>query len=369
MYTTRFKDREGNIKTLKLMVDGIECNYKQIIKEGSGAALQKTIEGAFGDMKFNVIIGNPPFQESTGDGTQARAIYNEFVEKSIQMSPDYIAMIIPSKWFGGGMGLNSFRTMMMNNKHIEKYVHYFDAKECFENVKIAGGVGYFLYNRGYNGMCNFTNIMSNNRNTLNRYLSDYKFVLANNSSVCIIDKVISKKEPSMAKIASPISLFGLPTTAEYSTMQAKEDDLMLYTGGNIGYISNDAVTKGREYVGSYCAMVGAATSGSADQYENIKVFTLVDIKRPGEVSTQAYIMIGKWDNEETAANCVTYLKTKFCRFLLQAALSSIHISADKFCFVPMQDFTKPWTDAELYKKYNLTKEEIGFIESTIRPME
>ena len=367
-FTRQFDNPYGNIRAMYRIVDGKFKDTFRIIKGDTAYELKELIKEVFGEMKFDVIIGTPPYQESTGEGTQARALYHEFVEKSMELKPTYISMIIPSKWFGGGMNLSSFRERMMNNEHIEKYVHYFDAKECFPGVVIAGGVGYFLYNKEYTGDCQFYNIKNNVVDIKKRKLSAYNFVVADNKSTGIIDKVLEKKEMKLQEIVNPISLFGLPTTTKYRTSKSSDDDIKLYTGGNIGYISRLNITKGKEYIDAYCAMIGSAISGNADQYDNMKVFTRAVVKRPGEVSTQAYIMIGKWDNKETAENCVSYLKTKLCRFLLQATLSSIRISADKFCFVPMQDFSKPWTDAELYAKYNLTQEEIDFIESTIKPM-
>ncbi len=365
----------------RCLYGGIDSKYKNIIYIENYLRLmgdkttdyKKLITKEFGEMTFDVVISNPPYQMNTGGGTQSKPLYNAFVENADTICNKYMCMIIPNKYFGGGMGLNNFRDFMRTNKHIEKYVNYLDVKECFKDIVLAGGVGYFLINKNYTGKCDFTSIIKGIEHSKVIDLDKYDFIVSNIKNLNIIDKVLNQCEKTMCKIVHPISLFALPTdiVLDYRTTahSKKDTDLKIwYTRMQSCYIDRNCITNGKEYIDKYCVMIGSAISGNADQYENIKCISSIFVKQPGEVCTQAYIAIGGWDDKTYAENCISYLKTRFARFLLQSALSSIHISSDKFCFVPMQDFTHPLTDEELYKKYNLTQEEIDYIESTIKPM-
>lgn len=248
-----------------------------------------------------------------------------------------------------------------------------DAKECFQGVEIAGGVGYFIIDKKYTEKCEFTSIVQGEEHSKIVDLSNYNFIVGNTKNLDIIDKVLSQCKRNMCEIVHPLSLFALPTdialdwhTTEY---RQKDTDLKIwYTRMQSCYVNRSYITNGKEYIDKYCAMIGAAISGNADQYENIKCISSMFIKQPGEVCTQAYIAIGGWNDKIYAENCLSYLRTRFVRFLLQSALSSIHISSDKFCFVPYEDFTYSWTDQQLYRKYGLTQEEIDYIEYTIKSM-
>jgi len=323
-------------------------------------------------MKFDVIIGNPPYQLDTGgSGKQAKPIYNLFVEQAKKLKPRYISMIIPSRWFAGGMGLDSFRKTMLNDSHIRKYVDFTNAKDCFPDNSIGGGVGYFLWDRNYDGDCEFVNIHDGKVNTQKRRLNEFPVLVRYNEAISIIHKVLEKKEPNLGEIVSSISPFGLDTSVRGDDKKSN-NSLTLYSSKGVGYISRRLITQGLDYIDKYKLMISQVTSEHANESDKngqFKVLSRTKVLGPGEICTFSYLLVGNFSDHKEAANLSVYLQSKFARFLLLQAISSIHISKDKFCFVPKLDFSRTWTDSDLYKKYNLSDEEILFIEQIIKPIE
>lgn len=336
--------------------------------------IHKDIKEIFGNMKFDVIISNPPYQlETGGAGRQAKPIYNLFVEQAKKLNPKYLAMIIPSRWFAGGMGLDNFRNMMMNDNHITKIVDYSNAKECFPQNSISGGVCYFLRERDRIKDCEFTNINNGHSNTLIRPLNEFPVLVRYNSAVSIIHKVKEQKEVSIDTIISPLMPYGLSTNYRGKINKESDDELVLHASTGITYIKLEEISKGFDNVEKYKILISktsAEHAGEPGKDGKFRVITSsVKVIGPKEVCTHSYFTIGSFDNNEEAQNALSYLKTKFVRFLVLLSMSSINLSKLVFSFVPMQDFTKSWTDDELYKKYNLTNKDINFIESMIKPME
>lgn len=325
-------------------------------------------------MKFDVIIGNPPYQLSTGGaGKQAKPIYNLFVEQSKKLNPRFLTMIIPSRWFSGGIGLDSFRDSMMNDSRIRRIVDYSNAKDCFPQNSISGGVCYFLWSRDSKGECVFTNINNGNENTLTRPLNEFSVLVRYNSAVTIIHKIKNNTWEPFDKIVSPLMPYGLSTNYRGTSCKKNSDDLILHASDGISYIRTSEISKGVETVNGYKVLISktsAEHAGEPGKDGTFRVLTSsIKVIGPKEVCTHSYFIIGNYQEKETAENVLTYLKTRFVRFLILLSMSSINLSKLVFSFVPMQDFSKPWTDAELYAKYNLTDEEIAFIESMIKPME
>ena len=194
-----------------------------------------------------------------------------------------------------------------------------------------------------------------------------------NPGVKILRKVNNISTNFLPSIVSPISPFGIGTKERGAKDRINKTDLILYSSKDIGYISLSEITKGHEYLGKYKVMVSqtsAEHAGEADKSGAFKVITsALKVLDKNEVCTHSYIILGQFNNKIEAQNLLNYIKTKFVRFLILLAISSIHISRQSFSFVPMQDFSKSWTDAELYAKYNLSQDEIDFIESMIKPME
>ncbi len=324
-------------------------------------------------MQFDVIIGNPPYQLSDGGGTGSSAmpIYQYFVENAIKLKPRYLTMIIPSRWFAGGKGLDEFRANMLKSKHITTIVDYPNSADCFPGVIIAGGVNYFLWQADYEGDCEVVN--KSGENTVSkkeRSLSEYDVFIRDNTAVEIIRKVRAKKEKTLDSVVHSRNCFNLLSKEQGHTMQ-KANDCVLFSLNGKSYISKKAITDRDKLQSKYKVMMTKAMSGGNKPGSDGKyvVISTLRVLEPNEVCTETYLCIGDFGNKTEADNLLLYMKTQFVRFLLLQALTSINISKDKFLFVPLQDFSHAWTDEELYEKYGLSPKEQSFIEGMIRPME
>lgn len=324
------------------------------------------------NMKFDVIVGNPPYQLSTGGASaQAIPLYHKFIEQAKKLKPRYLSMIVPSRWFAGGMGLDAFRKTMLSDKHLVKIVDFTNAKDCFPGVSLGGGVCYFLWSRDSKGRCEFTNNKDGKAKTQLRDLDEFPIFVRYNDAISIIHKVISKRENSLTDFASSLSPYGIGSS-ERGASEPLVDSVRLYSSAGAGYLPLDEVPKGHELLDQYHVMISKVTAEHAGEPRKdgtFKVITKMRVLRPREVCTFSYFLIGNMKTENEANNLLGYMATKFSRFLLLQAVSSINLSKEKFQFIPVQDFSRPWTDEELYRKYELTNDEILFIESMIRPMD
>lgn len=323
------------------------------------------------NMKFDVIISNPPYQlETDGAGKQAKPIYQQFVRQAKKLKAKYISMITPSRWFSGGMGLDEYRSEMLNDEHLKSIVDYSLSRDCFPGVDIAGGVSYFLWDAGYEGLCSYTYIDGDAKTHLQRKLNEYDVFVRDNRAIGIVHKVEKLDEPSISTLMSSLGPFGLGTAERGKENESKNDYILLSSAGR-SYIEKSKINTGLEYIPKWKVIIGKATSAGAATAGKDglrKVIATLDILEPNEVCTFSYFIGGAFDNKSEAEHYKKYISTKFVRFLLLQCLSSINITKDRFRFVPMQDFSKNWTDEELYVKYNLNNEEIDLIESMIKPM-
>lgn len=320
-------------------------------------------------MKFDVIVGNPPYQLDTGgSGRQAKPIYNLFVLQAMKLRPRYLTMIIPSRWFAGGMGLDSFRATMLNDEKLRVVVDYLDARDCFPGVDIAGGVCYFLWERDANGECTVINRLGQKEYKSIRFLNEFDTFIRLGPAVPILRKVIAKKELPLSDIVSGVRPFGLQTKDRPNG----KGNIRLVSSGGTGMITQDRVTSGDHMIFKWKVMTSKTShdhAGQPDKDGMRRVLSRVELLEPGAVCTESYIVLGPFDEQLVAQSCMDYLKTRFVRFLVSLRSFSQDITRDRFSYVPLQDFTEPWTDEKLYAKYGLTEEEIAFIESMVRPME
>ena len=324
----------------------------------------------FKNMTFDVIIGNPPYQLSDGGGTGSSAIplYNKFVSQAKKLNPRYLSMIIPSRWFSGGKGLDEFRDSMLSDKRLSRLVDYFDSTECFPGVDLSGGVCYFLWESNYYGDCIVENRLHGDVNSMKRPLLEKgkdTFVRFN-SAVNIIRKIRKIDNTSISDIISARKPFGIDPKARILSEPAG-NTIKVYAYPNNGYISIDHITQNEEWINQDKVMIAKAYGERGD-------FPYLMLAKPfiaekGTCCTETYLVFGPFSSKRICENVISYIKTKFFRFLVLQKKNTQNAAKGVYVFVPLQDFTRPWTDEELYAKYGLTDEEIQFIESMIRPME
>lgn len=339
-------------------------------------------EEIFG-MKFDVIIGNPPYQLSDG-GAKASAmpLYHLFIENAMKMSPTILSMIVPSRYFTGGKGLDKFRAKMLSENHLVSICDYPVASECFPGVEIKGGVHYFVWDKKYSGDCEIMTFRNGAKeSTLKRPLLEKgcEVFIRNNKLVSIFRKVSERKEESFSKIVSPRKpygfcgdLFGNWSKYQLPPMSEKniENGVTVYgLGKNLKrikmYTRSDYPFPKKKYLPKYKMFV------SRNQGSGLLGEPLAEpiFAGPNEACTETYIVVGLFENKEQMKNCWSYMKTKFFRAMLGVKKNDQGAASGVYEYIPIQDFSKPWTDKELYKKYNLSEEEIKFIEDNITPME
>lgn len=322
------------------------------------------------NMKFDVIIGNPPYQLSDG-GAQASAkpIYHLFVEQAIKMNPRYLSMIIPSRWYAGGKGLNDFRKQMLTDTRIKKIVDFPKSGECFNGVEIKGGVNYFLWSREYNGDCEVTTILNEKEDSMFRPLieTNSEVFIRYNTLVKIFRKVVEKKEESFDTFISSRKPFGLDTKTIINNHSDEDTNLIIYGNQGKGYINHNKIKINIDLIDKYKIFISYAYGAGEDFPHQIINTPFIPEKK--SVCTETYLYIGPFDSIDITNNVLSYMKTKFFRAMVLTLKNTQHATKLVYKNVPTQDFSKSWTDDELYKKYNLNQEEIDFIESMIKPME
>lgn len=318
-------------------------------------------------MKFDVIVSNPPYQLSdAGDSTGSSPIYNKFVEQAKKLNPRYLSMIIPSRWFAGGKGLDDFRDAMLHDHHISHLVDYPIASDVFPGVKVIGGICFFLWERDYKGHCQVTTHMNDKPDTMTRPLDEFDTFVRFNKAISILKKVASKKYPSMSDQVSRQKPFGLRTFVK----PEKQGRVTLYANKAVGKINKSEITAGTEMINKWKVLISMAygEGGEAREYPRMIIGKPI-IAAPPSACTETYLVVGAYGSRNEAANLASYLRTKFLRLLVGLRKNTQHITKDRFAFVPRLPLTKNWTDDKLYAHFGLAADEIAFIESMIRPME
>lgn len=331
-------------------------------------------------MKFDAIVGNPPYQEMDGGGKgySAKPVYNYFVGEAKAIEPHYISMITPSRWFSGGKGLDDFRAEMLQDKHLRKIVDYADNEALFSNVSIVGGVNYFLWDSSYNGDCEVTSIRGENAVTLNRDLSEYDIFIRNNNALQLIRRMEASSDRKMDDVVYPRNVFGISSDLRGQDNKDEKHQIALFSSQKsnsmaMSYISGDEVQKQHELIGKYKVIMGKVVPRGGevgvDPSVGYRVTSTLQVLSPGSVFTDSYLLLAAFDSKAEAIHFAEYMCLKFPRFLLHETYSSMNISKQNFRFVPFLDYSKEWTDKELFKRYGCNEEEISMIESIIRPME
>jgi site-specific DNA-methyltransferase (adenine-specific) len=326
-------------------------------------------EEIFKGMKFDVIIGNPPYQLSdAGESTGASPIYHHFIEQAKKLNPRFLSMVIPSRWFAGGKGLDNFRESMLNDHRISKLVDYPIASEVFPGIKLIGGVCFFLWERERDESlpCSVTTRMNGVEDTMNRYLNEFDIFVRFNKAIPILEKVRKKGYASLSEQVSRQKPFGLRTFVR-PTGKGK---IQLYANKDVGRIEESKITSGQEMLNLWKVFtsMGYGEGGESRDYPRMIMGKPI-VAPPPSACTETYLVVGAYSTETEARNLATYLRTRFLRFLVALRKNTQHITKERFLFVPLLPMTEVWTDEKLYSHFGITKEEIEFIESLIRPME
>jgi site-specific DNA-methyltransferase (adenine-specific) len=278
-------------------------------------------------------------------------------------------MIIPSRWFAGGKGLDEFRNTMLADRQMKLIYDYADSKDCFSSgVDIPGGICYFLWEKGHNADCTVTNMLKRGETvTAVRPLNEYSTFIRQNRAVNIVKKVLAHKEKLMSEVVLSRRPFGLDSSIKFDA----NGHLVLRSSAGIGSINHTKVTAGHDIINKWNTIISKVTTehaGVPDRDGRMRVLAVVEALAPGAVCTESYLVIDSFDSEDEANNLADYLRTKFVRFLMMQMLASMNMSKSTFSFVPCQDFSRAWDDNDLYIKYGLEKEEIELIESSMKPM-
>lgn len=367
LFGFRQVDQKANIKNV-LLIERASKNQEELVQELKSVGFWKG-NTSKQEMKFNAVVGNPPYQIMDG-GAKASAspVYHLFVETAIKIRPNYLSMIMPARWYSGGKGLDSFRNAIMKSNKIKKLFDYFDPNDIFPGIDISGGVCYFLYDNSFNGLCEVNNFRNGIKTSLIRPLlenGETTFVRFNEATK-IMQKINFKKDESFVKIVSSRKPFGLDTKPTISRTKS-QNYIEIFAYPENGYIKRDEILSHSDWIDKYKVYISYAYGERGD-------FPYFVLGKPffGDKNTccsETYLVIGPFETEAETKNCISYIRTKFFRFLVLQKKNTQHATSKVYSEVPLQDFSHPWTDEELYEKYGLDLFEREYIESLIKSMD
>jgi len=323
------------------------------------------------DMKFDVIVGNPPYQLSDG-GAQASAtpIYPNFIQQAKKLNPRYLSMIVPARWYSGGKGLDEFRLEMLKDDRLSQIHDFPDTTDCFAGINIRGGVCYFLWDKEHKGHCQVTNYRSGQVNTITRPLleNNSEVFIRFNKAVNILRKVQMHKETPFSRLVSSRKPFGLATNfKEFTENISGSQNISLYRFGNTGYVSISQIEKNSAWIEQFKIIVPYSSPGD-DSYPHL-ILSKPIISEPNSCCTETYLVVGPFKSRSECLVVSNYMRTKFFRFMVLLLKPTQHVTQKTYNFVPLLNTNEEWTDEKLYTKYGITKDEQDFIDTLIRPME
>jgi site-specific DNA-methyltransferase (adenine-specific) len=336
-----------------------------------------------GDMQFDVIVGNPPYQlDDGGYGTSAAPIYQLFVQQAKALEPRYLSMVIPARWYAGGKGLDEFRESMLTDDRIRSIDDYLSASDVFPGVGLKGGICYFLWDRDNPGPCRVTTHFKDwpTSTTTRPLLEEGADVFIRfNEGLSILKKVVAienRKTDSLSlpeskrfdRLVSSRKPFGLETTFKGKVANGA-DDVLVYQNGGTGYTPRNSISVGTHLIDKWKIFTGYAApgTGNKDTYPH-RIIPTPFVGEPGTISSETYLCIGPFDSQTQAESAMSYLSCRLTRLLVLLHKPSQHTTRRVYTFVPMQEWTRLWTDEDLYAKYGISASEIEFIEKVVRPM-
>jgi hypothetical protein len=328
-----------------------------------------------GDMQFDVIIGNPPYQlgQSGGEsgGGFAMPIYQKFVEAAMSADPRYLVMVTPSRWFTGGRGLDEFRSSMLSSHRLRKLVDFPNAADVFPGVNINGGASFFLWDRDHNGDCDVTTVAEGGvrYSATSRPLDEFDIFVRRNEAISILRKVRAKNEETFSARVSPIQPFGVRTRFHGQEKRSASHPIKFYGSGRVTWVSKTDLRQHAEWADKWKVLIAAATDGNENYPLPIWDRAGPFVSGPGEACSETYLVAYVAETEHEARNTVTYMNTRFFRFLVSLRKVAQHNKWQNFSFVPDLPMDRSWTDDALYARYAITDDEVAFIRSMIRPME
>jgi len=321
------------------------------------------------DMKFDVFIGNPPYNKLDGGaGVSAVAIYPHFVDVAKKSDPRYISMIMPAKWYNGGRGLDEFREVMLKDKQLRTLYDYVDTHDCFPTVDVAGGVCHFLRDKAYDGLCDFVSCRATSKKLTARDLGESEVLIRYEEEIDILDKIQATNPVYLSSKVYSQKPFGLRTYVK----PIEGGDIGLRYNGGMGTYKRELITTNKDLIDKWKIITSCLTAehaGETDKNGQKRILSTLEILEPGTLCTETYMLLSVFDSKDECVNMYNYLKTRFVRELIAMTTSTQHMAKANFRFVPLQDFSYPWTEKDLYAKYNLSDEDIKFIETMIKPMD
>ncbi len=325
-----------------------------------------------GNMQFDVIIGNPPYQMKGGaGGSSDSSIYHLFVEQAMRLEPRFLSMVVPSRWLAGGRGLDEFRKEMLTNGHLRYLTDFSDSGEAFPGVQIKGGVCYFLWDAAYSGTCNVTRIAGGVEHAQpNRSIGEFDVFVRDERALGILRKVLAKKEPSIVELVSGDTPFGIATNFEDWTEKGGVGKIPLHliskSKRTVAFVKRSDIRKNADAINVWKVLVPEAY-GAGESFPH-QILGKEIVATPPSACTQSYLVVSPFQSERSAQSFASYYRTRLFRFLVSLRKITQHALRSTYTWVPQQSWNQTWTDESLYKKYGITKNEIAFIDSMIRPM-